>query len=99
MARALSITRRAGKDVREIWDYIATRDSAEAADHVTAEITSQFEKIADMPGIGHRRYEIKSRSYRVCSVFSYLIIYRVKGRTVFISRVVHGRRDLRRLFR
>jgi toxin ParE1/3/4 len=98
MARALSITRRAGKDVREIWDYIATRDSADA-DHVTAEITAQFEKIADMPGIGHRRYEIKSPSYRVCSVFSYLIIYRVKGRRVFISRVVHGRRDLRRLFR
>jgi toxin ParE1/3/4 len=99
MTRALGITRRAARDVREIWHYIATRDTPDAADHVTAAITAQFQKIAEMPGIGHRRPDIKSPSYRVSSVFSYLIIYRVKGRTVYISRVVHGSRDLRRLFR
>jgi len=48
--------------MREIWSYIATRDSAEAADHVTAAITAQFQKIVDMPGIGHRRPDIKSPS-------------------------------------
>ena len=51
-----------------------------------------------MPGMGHRHRDIRTGGYRVWSVFSYLIVYRMKNRTLIVSRVVHGSRDLRRLF-
>jgi plasmid stabilization system protein ParE len=98
MKRGISVTRRADRDLGEIWDYIATNNGADTADRVTGEIVAAFDKLAEMPGIGHRRQDIRSVSYRVWSIYSYLIIYRVKGRTLFISRVVHGARDLRKMF-
>lgn len=99
MGHSLAITRRADQDLGEIWDYLASAAGPDVADEVTAAITAEFDRLARSPGIGHRHAHVKNPSYRVRLVHSYLIVYRTKGRTLFISRVVHGRRDLRRLFR
>ena len=56
-------------------------------------------ELAFMPGLGHERADLPNRRYRVWSVYSYLVIYRFGPKTLTVLRIVHGARDLRRLFR
>lgn len=92
------ISRRADADLNAIWDYIA-RDSIEAADRVEAEIHSEIKRLAETPGMGHAREDVGNPSYRFWRVYSYLVAYRMEGRTLIVVRVIHGARDLRRIFR
>src|SRR5215218_9922425 len=92
------ISRRADADFDAIWDYIA-RDSVEAADKVEAEIHSEIKRLAEMPGMGHEREDVRNASYRFWRVHSYLIAYRMEGRTLIVVRIVHGARDLRKIFK
>jgi plasmid stabilization system protein ParE len=89
------ITPSARLDLLDIWKYIA-RDSSVAADRVIGQIRANFQKIAEMPGIGHVREEL-GPTYRVWSVYSYLVVYRPDANPVQIIRVVSGYRDLERL--
>jgi toxin ParE1/3/4 len=51
--------------------------------------------IQDNPGIGPIRPEI-SGDHRVFPAGRHIIIYRVKTDTVWVSRILHGRMDVRR---
>jgi toxin ParE1/3/4 len=92
------ISRRADADLGAIWDHIA-RDSIEAADKVELEIHSEIKRLAEMPGMGHEREDVGNPAYRFWRVYSYLVAYRMEGRTLIVVRVVHGARDLRRIFK
>jgi hypothetical protein len=48
--------------------------------------------------MGHQRLDVANPSYRFWRVYSYLIAYRVRGGILYVSRVVHGAQDFRRLF-
>ena len=52
-----------------------------------------------MPGKGHQRSDVRSGKYRFWSVHSYVIAYRYDETKLIVVRVVHGRRDFRKLFR
>src|SRR5215211_1051469 len=95
--RRVVFGKRAQRDLDDIWLYIA-RDSIEAAEKVVETIERAVWKLADMPRMGHERLELAGRRYRVWSVYSYLIIYRYGPKTLTVVRIVHGARDLRRLF-
>lgn len=88
----------ARRDLDEIWTYIA-QDSIDAAEKVVDRVERAVRQLALMPGMGHERPELRGRRYRVWPVSSYLIIYRYGPKTVTVVRVVHGARDLRRLYR
>jgi antitoxin ParD1/3/4/toxin ParE1/3/4 len=88
----------AQRDVDAIWRYVA-RDSIGAAEKVVDQVERAVRQLAEQPGLGHRRPELESSRYRVWSVYAYLIIYRFGPKTVTVVRVVHGARDLRRIFR
>lgn len=96
--KRLVITRTAFKDIASIWSYIAA-DSPDAADRVRDDIEAAMRALAEMPGMGHVRADVMIPSYRFWRVHSYIIAYRVKGATLFVSRVVHGAQDFRRLFK
>jgi plasmid stabilization system protein ParE len=53
------ISRRADSDLDAIWDYVA-RDSVEAADKVEADIHSEIKRLAEMPGMGHERDDVRN---------------------------------------
>jgi plasmid stabilization system protein ParE len=53
----------------------------------------------DMPGKGHLRRDVKNPAFRFRSEKSYVIAYRYDERSVTVVRVVHGHRDVRRLFK
>ena len=92
------LTEQAELDLQNIWDYIAT-ESMETADAVAAEIQQAFEKLAQMPGLGHRRIDVRSRRVRFWSVRRFVIAYFPDTQPLQIVRIVGGERDFRRLFK
>jgi toxin ParE1/3/4 len=96
--RKLLIQPRARVDLLEIWHYIA-KDSVVAANRVGQELDDAIRGLVLMPGKGHARSDVKSIHYRFWSVYSYIIAYRYDQATLTVMRVVHGRRNFRRLFK
>ena len=93
------ISKRADRDLDEIWRYIVIQVNQETADRVDSDLHDAMKALARMPGMGHRRPETPNTPYRFWKVYSYLIAYRVERGTVIVVRVIHGARDLRKLFR
>jgi toxin ParE1/3/4 len=96
--RKLLIKPQARLDLLEIWHYIA-RESVPTAIRIGDELDAAIRGLAEMPGKGHTRTDVKDARVRFWSVYSYMIAYRYDENTITIVRVVHGRRDLRKLFR
>lgn len=90
------LTRRARRDVLDIWRYIA-QDNEAAADRFVDLSVRHFQRLGENPRIGRRRDELRS-GYRSFPVGAYLIFYRVASPGVCIMHVVHWRRDLKAYF-
>jgi toxin ParE1/3/4 len=86
------LTKRARRDVLQIWRYIA-EDNESAADRFVDLLTHHFRMLGDNPYAGRRRDELR-RGYRSFPVGEYLILYRMREPGVQIMHVVHGRRNL-----
>lgn len=86
------LTPEADDDLDQIWEYIA-RDNVAAADRTDQRLHDEMHKLAEMPGLGHRRPDIDQR-FRVWKVYSYLVIYLPDATPLEIVRVIHGARDL-----
>ncbi len=91
------LTRRARTDLLQIWNYIAEHN-IDAADRLREEFRSAFNRVADMPNLGHTREEILDATYRFWRVRSYLIVYRPDAKPLQVIRIIHGARDLKSLF-
>lgn len=52
------LTREAARDVTEIFDYIAERDTIEAAERVRVTLLDAMQRLAKMSGMGHKRRNI-----------------------------------------
>lgn len=96
--RKLLIQPQARVDLLEIWHHIAAESPA-ATTRVTQKIESAIRGLADMPGKGHTRSDVKDSRFRFWSVYSYVIAYRYDETALTVARVVHGRRNFRRLFK
>jgi plasmid stabilization system protein ParE len=96
--RKLLVQPQARVDLLEIWHYIA-KDSVAAANRVSEDLEEAIRGLLRMPGKGHSRTDVKVAEYRFWTVHSYVIGYRYDDTTLTVMRVVHGRRNFRRLFR
>jgi toxin ParE1/3/4 len=85
-------------DLLEIWHYIAN-DSPQNASKVWEEIKSAIWMLADDPGMGHERKDVKDPRLLFWPVGSYVIAYFRDTKPIEIARVVHGHRDFRKLFK
>jgi plasmid stabilization system protein ParE len=63
------------QDLQELWDYIAT-ENLDTTDRVIDTLFAAFERLAAMPGLGHRREDLTDRLLRFWTVDAYLVIYR-----------------------
>ena len=86
----------AARDIRDIWSHIA-EDSIPNARRVRLLLFDACQRLAEHPGIGHRRPDLTGKPVLFWPVGSYLIIYNPAKRPVEIARVVHGARDVPRL--
>jgi plasmid stabilization system protein ParE len=95
--REAILTPQALVDIREIWQWIS-QDNVEAANRVESAIFEKIAKVARMPGVGHRRADVKNPSYLFVNVYSYSIGYEHDDVSVTVIRVLHGSRDFKNLF-
>ncbi len=86
----------AKRDLHEIWRYIHENSSAARASKVVVEILDAIEKLGEAPGFGQVRREFPRR-YRTWRVFRFIIIYRFDSHVIYVNRIVHGHRNMRRI--
>lgn len=96
--RRVRFSGRARSDLISIWTWIAQR-SPEAATRVTDLVEAAAYQLAEHPWLGHRHRNIANPRYSVFRVKSYLVVYRFTDNVLFVVRVVHGARNLQRIFR
>lgn len=94
--KRVSVTRDAKRDIDEIWLFVA-RDSVDAANRLIDEIVHRFFLIGSSPEMGRTRDDLKP-GLRRHAVNNYVIYYRETRPNISIVRVVHGARDMKRLF-
>lgn len=86
----------ADADLWEILIYVA-RDNEAAAFRLVETIDEKCRLLARFPGIGTARPEL-SKNLRSFPYGNYLILYRAIDDGIEVARVVHGARNLRKLF-
>jgi plasmid stabilization system protein ParE len=99
--RAYVLTATARRDLEEIWKYIA-RDSVDYADLVEEAVYAACRFAAANPELGHRRRDVTKADVLFLAVRGYevySIAYLADSDPLTVVRVVHGARDLPRLFR
>lgn len=97
--RRVILSRRALTDLDDIWTYLAREASPATAHRVIGDILDAVDRLAEIPGMGHERADVRNPAYRFWSVKGYVIGYRPDARTLHVVRVVHGRRNIGPLFR
>lgn len=98
MSRRVLLSPSAQQDLTEIWQFIAN-NSVDAADKVIDKIKDAMLSLAEMPGMGHRRQDVRDSRLRFWKVYYYLIAYAHDDQELRVARVVSGHRDFKRLFR
>lgn len=85
-------------ELDDIWYYLARESgSVEIADRLIDSITERFFLLANHPYLGRRRDDLRP-GLRCFPVGQYVIIYRIDETDVLILHVLHGRRDIEKLF-
>ena len=99
MAR-YSVATPAVGDLHQIWDYYAREASERVADQQLDRLYHRFLLLAEQPYMGVARPELdpEIRSHTVPNT-SFIIFYFARSFGIEVARVVHGSRELARLFR
>lgn len=100
MSYKVSLTNAALRDLEEIDDYLTVTDSAQTAKRILSKIEDGFLSLCDMPERGSYPKEllrIGVREFREIIVKPYRIVYRVRGKRIYIYLIADGRRDMRTL--
>ncbi len=94
-----ALTATARRDLKSIWQYIAT-DSMHYADLVEEAVLETCRLAVRNPTLGHRRHEIADPRVFFLAVQDYKrysIVYLAGSEPLQIVRVIHGARDIPRL--
>jgi addiction module RelE/StbE family toxin len=93
MAHRVDWSRRALQDLEAIAEYIAA-DSRTYAGIVVKKIVSATRTLKQFPRAGRKVPEFDDEDFRELIVYSYRIIYRLRGKEVVIAAVIHEKRIL-----
>ena len=85
-------TRRAARDLLDIWHYIAEHDRG-AADRFVRTLDAKAVLLSENPRLGPARPDL-GEGVRYLPVGRYVLLYREIAGGVEIVRCVHGARDL-----
>lgn len=94
--KRLRFTAQALQDFQDIHDYIA-KDNAAIALNFIDRLQASCRELCAMPGTGRKRDDL-APGMRSSAVGDYLIFYRINSEDLEILHVVHGRRDLPKIF-
>lgn len=93
MKRKVRVTRQAGRDLVSIARYTRTTWGAEQRDRYMFALDSRFRWLADNPGAGRDRPEIRE-GYRSFPEGQHVIFYLVRPESIDIIGVLHRARDM-----
>lgn len=96
--RPIDVSLPADNDLFQIWSYLSDQAGAYAANRVEGDIYDAFEKLRGRANPGHRRPDLTAADVYFFAVHDYLIVYR-RGATIEIARVLHVRRNIRKILR
>lgn len=99
MNDAYILTPTAYRDLESIWQYLASEVDEETADKVFNRIHQECARASLSPGVGHYRRELLDERFRFWGVWSYLIVYRDATQPIRIVSILHGKQDLKSIFR
>jgi toxin ParE1/3/4 len=83
----------AAADLDDVWFYIATNGTVDAADRFIHVLTRTFLLLATHSRAGRARDDLAA-GIRAFPIGDYLVLYRIDGNDVLVARVVRGSRDL-----
>ncbi len=86
----------AESDYRAIIEYLLNH-SEPAADKFARDLTSRLRMVADQPRMGRVRDDLAS-GVRSIVVGRYVIFYRHSDDEIIVIRIIHGSRDIPRVF-
>jgi len=89
----------ASEALEALWDYYYARGGTTLADRILAEIREAIDKIVEQPALGHFRRDLTDKPLRFYRVYGILLIYDPASSPLYIARVYHGSRDLKRRLR
>ena len=92
------LTQRALADLRDIKAYITKHGTTRAAVRWIQTLRKKCQSVADTPGTGRPRDDLDP-GLRSVAVGNYVIFYREESGRVDIVHILHGARDIERLFR
>lgn len=81
-----------------MWDYVADRAGDDVADRLLLSFDAKLALLAELPGIGRSRDELRPR-LRSFPVGPYTLFYRPASDGIELIRVVHAARDLKSIFK
>ena len=100
MKFSLKFSPEALRDLDKIYNYISnTLNSPVAADHTVNKILGKTDFLAENPEIGTQLFfenDLYS-GYRYMVSDNYLVFYRISGDSVYVDRVIYGKRDYMKL--
>ncbi len=92
------LTATAEGELGEHLRFISEGSGKTRALHVLENFEEAFERIAASPGIGYRREQLTGPELRWWPVFRFLVLYDPTSKPLTVLRVLHGARDLERIF-
>ena len=92
---ALKLLSIAEQDLTDILEYLAAESPA-AARTVMDQIESRLQQLRDYPFLGKMPGDPKlaRMGYRILVVETYVVFYKVRGKTVLVYRIIHGARNI-----
>ncbi len=87
----------ASRDLDEILTHVLKRSGERRAVHVAEGFYEALEKIADNPGLGHRREDLTSSPLLFYSVWSWFVVYKPGKQPLEVARIIHAARDVEKL--
>jgi toxin ParE1/3/4 len=97
LTKKLIFSPKAIAELREIGEYIA-RDNLRAAISVIDKLKKRCQNAVDSPSAGRKRDELQP-GLRSLTEGDYVIFYRFLGKDIEIAKVVHGKRNIEKLFK
>lgn len=86
----------ADTDMEQIWEYIALHNPT-AADRLLDRLGEAFDLLANNPGFGQRRDDLRP-NLQLFPVGSYVILYYPEDDGIEVAGILHGARDTNGLF-
>jgi len=94
------ITSEAERDIIDIYDYIAKKDTLQNAEYVLDNLESLILSLEEAPERGHYPPELSIqgiKEFKEVIFKPYRVIYEIAGNKVIVHLCVDGRRDMKTL--